>query len=366
MWPSAAADGTLRAMTSSTPEPIRVALLGFGFAGRIFHAPFIAATSGMRLHVVASSRRDEILAAYPDTRVVATPAEAVHDDAVDLVVVATPNELHAPLAEEALRAGKHVVVDKPFTLTLDEAHRVVDTARQADRLLSVFHNRRWDSDFLGIEQAVLAGTVGDVVEYRSEIGRWRPVVRDRWRERPGPGAGIWYDLGPHLVHQALTLFGAPDTVHAAIRALRPGATVDDWFQVRLAYPTREVLLSSSMLAADAAPRFVVRGTTGSLVKAGIDQQEARLLAGERPQGSEWGHDDDPLLVIREGEDATRVAVPRGDYGRFYAAMRDAIVGSAPVPVSTTDAITVMAITMAGFESAASGRAVRLADVAGSQ
>ena len=323
--------------------PLGVALLGFGFAGHTFHAPFITTTPGLALRVVASRQTARVAAEYPDVRVVASPLDAIHQDDVSLVVVATPNDSHAPLAEAAMRAGKHVVVDKPFTVTLDEAHALAATAEETGRLLSVYHNRRWDSDFVGVEQAVRAGTIGDVVEFRSEIARWRPQVRDRWRERAGPGAGLWYDLGPHLVHQALTLFGVPDTVQAALRIQRPGGHVDDWFHAVLDYPARQVILSSSMLAADRPPRFVVRGTTGSLVKHGSDQQERRLMAGERPGRADWGEDPDPLLVMRDGAEPERIAVPAGDYGRFYVAMRDAMRLGTPVPVSAAEATTVMAI-----------------------
>jgi predicted dehydrogenase len=346
------------------PEaPLGVALLGFGFAGHTFHAPFITTTPGLALRVVASRQTARVAAEYPDVSVVASPLDALEQDDVSLVVVATPNDTHTPLAEAAMRAGKHVVVDKPFTVTLDEAHGLAATAEETGRLLSVYHSRRWDSDFVGVEQAVRAGTIGDVVEFRSEIARWRPQVRDRWRERAGPGAGLWYDLGPHLVHQALTLFGLPDTVQAALRIQRPGGYVDDWFHAVLDYPTRQVILSSSMLSADRPPRFVVRGTTGSLVKPGTDQQERRLMAGERPGRADWGDDPDPLLVVRDGAEPERLPVPPGDYGRFYVAMRDAIRHGRAVPVSVAEATTVMAIIAAGIRSSADRRAVSPMDMA---
>lgn len=350
---------TLRAMAPPGSDPIRVALLGFGFAGRIFHAPFIATTRGLRLHVVASTRRDEIARAHPEARVVDTPLEAIEDEDVELVVVATPNHLHAPLAEAALQAGKHVVVDKPFTVTLEEARRVVAMAAATGQVLSVFQNRRFDSDHQALQAALAAGVIGEVVEYRSEIARWRPEVRDRWRERPGPGAGLWYDLGPHLIDQALHLFGMPEAVQATVRALRPGATVDDWFHARLSYPSRQVFITSSMLAADAPPRVVVRGTTGSLVKHGMDPQEGRLLAGSRPGAADWGHDAEPVRVLRDGEPPADLPTPAGDYGRFYALMRDAIRYGAPPPVTPEDAVDVMTILHAGLESSASGREVKV-------
>ena len=348
-------------MTDSDSEALGVALLGFGFAGRIFHAPFITTTPGLSLRVVASSQATSIRAAYPGVRIAATPHDAIAGEDVSLVVVATPNLTHAPLAEAALCAGKHVVVDKPFTITLEEAQGLATTAGETERVLSVFHNRRWDSDFLGIRAAVHAGTIGDVVECRSEMARWRPQVRDRWRERPGPGAGLWFDLGPHLVDQCVELFGLPDRVQATLRTLRPGGETDDWFQVRLDYRTRAVNLTSTMLAADVPPRFVVRGTSGSLVKVGADPQEQRLIAGQRPGGADWGHDADPLLVFRDGADAESTPVPAGDYGRYYAAMRDALLDGGPPPVTAAEATAVMAIVTAARISATTGCAVAVAD-----
>lgn len=343
---------------SSTTRPVCVALLGFGLAGRLFHAPFIAATPGLALRVVASRQATLVTNAYPDARVVVDPRDAIAAADAELVVVATPNETHVPLVQAALRAGRHVVVDKPFTITLDEARALRAEADAAGRVLSVFQNRRWDSDFLGVREAVRGGLIGEVVEVRSEISRWRPQVRDRWRERPGPGAGLWYDLGPHLVDQALVLCGVPDTVQATLRTQRPGGRTVDWFHAVLDYPDRQVIVASSMMASEPTPRFVVRGTSGSLLKHGGDQQERCLIAGERPGGPEWGRDADPLMLFRGGERVESLPVPAGDYGAFYRAMRDAVRDSDPAPVSAVDATMVMAIIEAGLQSSAKQRAIR--------
>jgi predicted dehydrogenase len=352
-------------MTTSAAgvAPIGVALLGFGFAGQTFHAPFITTTTGLTLRVVVSSQPARVTAAYPDVDVVASPDAALARDDVALVVIATPNATHAPLADAALRAGKHVVVDKPFTITLDEARALAATSRETERLLSVYQNRRWDSDFLAVREALHAGAIGDVVELRSEISRWRPQVRDRWRERPEPGAGLWYDLGPHLIDQSLVLFGVPDSVQATLRIQRLGGRTVDWFHIVLDYPTRQVILASSMLAADPAPRFVVRGASGALVKRGGDPQERRLMAGERPDTADWGHDADPLVLLRDGEVPANLPVPPGSYGRFYEGMRDAIRGKGDAPVTPADATTVMAVIAAGLQSSAEGRRMPLAALA---
>jgi predicted dehydrogenase len=323
----------------------------------VFHAPLISATPGLALAVVASSRGDAVRASLPAVEVIPDPPAAVHHPSIDLVVIATPNDTHAPLAEAALRAGKHVVVDKPFTVTLAEARGLARLAAEVGRGLSVFQNRRWDSDFLGIRREIAAGTIGPVVELRSEMSRHRPEVRDRWRERPGPGAGTWYDLGPHLVDQAMVLFGPPDSVAADLRMQRPGAAATDWFHVVLGYPTTRVILMSSTLASDAPPRFVVRGVAGSLTKRGGDPQEAELVQGRSPDAPGWGHDPDPVIVVDSGGQRV-VSPPPGRYLAYYEAVRDAIRSGGPMPVSPSEAAAVMAVVEAGIRSAAEGSAVR--------
>jgi predicted dehydrogenase len=337
----------------------RVALIGFGYAGRVFHAPLIAATPGLTLAVIGSRQEESVRSTYSGAEIVADPLTAVRHRDVDLVVIATPNDTHAPLAEAALRAGKHVVVDKPFTITLAEARGLAARAAEVERLLSVFQNRRLDSDFQGIVRELAAGRIGEVVEFRSEFSRYRPEVRDRWRERAGPGSGMWYDLGPHLVDQALVLFGPPETVHADLQVQRRGGSTVDWFQAVFGYGRRRVILESSMLATDSATRFLVRGTRGSLTKRGGDPQEAQLKAGQKPGSPGWGRDTDPLLFVAgEGEAPTEIATPDGAWPRYYAAMRDAVRGEGELPVTPAQATALMTVIEAGLLSSAEGRVVR--------
>ncbi len=338
---------------------IRAALIGFGYAGRVFHAPLISATSGLSLRVIGS-RQEAVSSSYPDAIVVPDPMEAIRHPGADLIVIATPNDSHAPLAEAALRAGKHVVVDKPFTITTTEARRLSAAAGEAGRVLSVFHNRRWDSDFLGVSRELAGGTIGDVVEFRSEIGRYRPVVRDRWREREGPGSGLWYDLGPHLIDQAVVLFGAPRSVRAALRIRRTGGTAVDWFQAVLGYGPKQVVLGASMLAPEAPPRFVVRGTEGILTKPHGDPQEDQLTRGVVPGSAGWGEDSDPMIVVTSATGtASEILPPPGNYLSYYSALRDAIRGEGPVPVTPAQATLVMAIVEAGIQSSQEGRVVEM-------
>ena len=338
---------------------IPTALIGFGYAGRVFHAPLITATNGLRLTVIGSSQRDSVKTAYPEADVLSDPLAAIRRDDIDLVVVATPNESHATLAEAALRAGKHVVVDKPFTVTLAEALGLTAKAEQVGRVLSVFQNRRWDSDFLSISREITGGRIGQVVELRSEIGRYRPQVRDRWRERDGPGSGLWYDLAPHLIDQALALFGAPETVQADLQIQRSGGTTVDWFQAVLGYGPRRVTLTSSMLAPDSPARFLVRGTGGSLLKRRGDVQEDQLVSGMKPGAPGYGHDPDPLIFSAGDGASNELTTPVGNYLEYYAAVRDAVRGEGDVPVTPAQATTVMAIIEAGLQSSTEARVVEL-------
>jgi predicted dehydrogenase len=338
---------------------IRVALIGFGYAGRVFHAPLISATPGLALIVIGSRQRGKAASAYPDVQVVSDPLDAARHPHVDLVVIATPNDSHVSIANAAFGAGKQVVVDKPFTITLAEARALADKSAEVDRVLSVFQNRRWDSDFLAIRRQLAAGRIGDVVEFRSEMSRYRPEVRDRWRERPGLGTGVWYDLGSHLIDQALVLFGPPETVQVDLQIQRAGGSTIDWFQAVLGYGPKRVILVSSMIAADAPTRFLVRGTQGSLIKRRGDPQEDQLVHGEKPGSPAWGHDPDPLLLITgQTEAPIEIAAPAGNYLAYYSLLRDVILGKGDPPVTPAQATTLMAILEAGIQSSDEGRVMR--------
>ena len=325
------------------PATLHVALVGYGYAGRTFHAPLIAATPGLALRTVVSSDPAKVRADLADARVLPTAEQAFADPAIDLVVIAVPDPLHAPQAIAALRAGKHVVVDKPFAPTVAEAEGVAAEAERAARVLAVFHNRRWDSDHLTLRRLIAEGALGEIVHYESRFDRFRPDVLDRWREQPG--AGLWRDLGPHLLDQALQLFGAPLTIQADLARQRPGARAPDWFHVLLRYDRLRVILHGSVLTPVPGPRLVVHGTRGSFVKHGLDPQEDALKAGGRPGAAGWGVDGSPGTLSLAGEggvvrEAPFESVP-GDYRAFYAGVRDCIQSGAPNPVPPAEALAVM-------------------------
>lgn len=346
-----------------TSAPLRVGLVGYGYAGQTFHAPLIAAVPGLRLAAVSSRDPARVHADWPEAEVLPDARALIERDDIDLLVVASPNDSHFPLARAALAAGRHVVVDKPFTLTLAEARELAALAHARKRLLSVFHNRRWDGDFLTLRALMQQGTLGRIVHVESAFDRFRPAVRARWRESAAPGAGLWFDLGPHLVDQALQLFGWPQAVALDQATLRDGGQSDDWFQARLEYPGRRVVLRASMLAAAASPRFAVHGTGGSWVKLGLDPQEDALKAGLRPQWppqSGWGEDRNVSLITRPGGEALDTApwpLIAGCQADYYAAVRDALRGDGPNPVPPSEAVAVMALLELGRRSAQEGRAL---------
>jgi predicted dehydrogenase len=338
---------------------IRVGLIGYGFAGKTFHAPLIQSVPGLTLTVVGSSKREFLQANYPGITVCSAVEVPTHPE-VDLVVIATPNESHFPLAAAALRAGKDVVVDKPFTLTLAEARSLAEIARRNHRLLSVFHNRRWESEILATKAVLESGALGEVSHYESHMDRFRPVVRQRWREDPGPGAGLWFDLGPHLIDQALHLFGLPHSVNANFGILRKGGRTDDWAHVQLNYDRLRVVLHSSLLVSGGGPRSVLHGTQGSWAKFGGDVQERQLMSGMLPDDPAFGYDPNPGILYDGVTGAqTEVPSPAGNERGYYVGIRDAILGKCAAPVPARDAVACMAILETSFESGARGHVLPL-------
>ena len=335
---------------------INVGLVGYGFASQTFHAPLIQATEGLDLVAVSSSDATKVQASLPGVEVESQAMALCQRKDIDLIVIPTPNDTHFSLAKAALTAGKHVVVDKPFTVTLSEGRLLKKLADEKERLLSVFHNRRWDSDFLTVKALLEAGTLGRVVNVESHFDRFRPEVRDRWREKATPGGGIWYDLGPHLLDQACELFGMPQAILLELGTLRDGAKTDDDFLALLDYEDFRVTLAAGTLVADPTPRFRIHGTQGSFVKYGLDPQEDRLKAGEVPT-SQWGIDSQPgILTLREGEVENAPLIRNeyptlpGDYLAYYQGIAAAIRDKAPLPVSVDDALRSMALLEAGLDS----------------
>lgn len=334
---------------------INVGLVGYGFASKTFHAPLIQATEGLDLVAVSSSDAAKVKAGLPNVEIESQALALCRRPDLDLIVIPTPNDTHFPLAKAALLAGKHVVVDKPFTVTFSEAKQLKALAVDKERLISVFHNRRWDSDFLTIQALLKEGTLGRMTGFESRFDRFRPEVRDRWREKATPGGGIWYDLGPHLLDQVCELFGMPNAILLELGMRRDGAKADDDFLCLLEYDGFRVCLSAGTLVAEPTPRFRIHGTKGSYTKYGFDPQEERLKDGEIPS-PHWGVDTPGALALNDDENESVSIQHRehptlpGNYFAYYQGVAAALRDSAPLPVNIDDALRSMMLLEAGLDS----------------
>ncbi len=321
---------------------IHVGLIGYGMSGSVFHAPLIEYLPELTLKTVVSSDPAKVQRAYPMVSVVPKLEPLLASTDISLVVIATPNETHYPLAKQALEAGKHVVIDKPFVLSSQEANELIALAQAHHVLLSVYQNRRWDNDFLTIRNLLKTGVLGDISTYEAHYDRYRPVVQNRWREQAIPGSGILYDLGAHLIDQALVLFGMPTTVWADIRAQRPGAKTDDYFHIVLGYPNHVAILHAGSLVRESGPHFQVHGSKGSYLKYGLDPQEDALKAGRLPNDPAWGRENETMygeLTMSVGDLPVkgRVQTLPGSYVAFYKGIAEAIAHGEQVPVLPEEA-----------------------------
>jgi predicted dehydrogenase len=270
-------------------KPLQVGVVGYGIAAQVMHLPFITTMQEYSLRSILERHDHYAQDKYPQVRLVRTIEEMVADADIDLIVITTPNDTHFPYAEAALRAGKHVVLEKPFTITTREAMALVQLSHQTDRILSVYQNRRYVNDFLTIKQILRENLLGEIVEFEGHYDRFRPDAKAAaWREENKPGSGILYDLGAHLIDQALYLFGIPKMITADVRRQRPHARIDDYFDLRLDYGFTKIILESGMLVREPGPRYMIHGTRGSFLKYGEDPQEALLRAGALPTIAGWG------------------------------------------------------------------------------
>lgn len=328
-------------------QELNIGLLGFGMAGRVFHAPVLSAVAGLKLSKIKANRLESIAfakATYPDAVVVQEEVDIFQDDAIDLVVVATSNDTHYSLAKAALQAGKHVVVEKPFTVTSDQATELIALARYKGKILTVFQNRRWDSDFKTVRKLLDSQLLGRLVEYEAHFDRFRPIpAADTWKENDQPGTGILFDLGSHLIDQALVLFGAPEELYADLRIQRIGGQIIDSFALSLYYKNGlKVILKAGMLVMQPGPRYILSGEKGSFVKYGLDVQEAVLKAGLSPSRANWGEEPEEIwgrldIVVHGQRFLGKLQSEPGDYRGFYENVRDAISGIAELEVKPEQA-----------------------------
>lgn len=350
-------------------QTIKTAILSFGMSGKVFHAPFIHLHPGYKLATIWERTKSESIAVYPDIHIARSLESILDDKSIDLIVVNTPTATHFDYAKKALQANKHVVVEKAFTTTVDEAIELDRLATENNKLLSVFQNRRWDSDFQTVQKVITDGLLGPVHEAEFHFDRYKEALSSKLhKETAGPGAGLLYDLGPHLIDQAVYLFGMPDAVFADIRTLRRNSQVDDSIDLLLYYPSIRVRLKSSLLVKEPIPSFIVHGLYGSFIKSRADIQEAALLAGEKTDQPNWGVEPASEMgllntKINGIEERKKIPTIAGNYGNYYTRLYDALTRKGRNPVSAKDGIKVMQILEAAIKSNLEKKIIELHHVA---
>ena len=337
-------------------KPINTALCSFGMSGWVFHAPFLEVHKGFNLYAVWERSKKLAQSKYPHVKSFNTIEAMLEDDAIELVVVNTPNYTHFEFAKLALQAGKHVVVEKPFTVFAEQGKELIELAKKKDKKISVYQNRRYDSDYKTIKKIVEEKWLGHMVEAEFHFDRYKEELSPKLhKEIPGPGTGSLYDLGSHLIDQALQLFGEPDEVFGDIAIMRPVSKVDDYFELILYYPDFRVRLKSSYQVREALPGYVLHGSKGSFIKPKTDVQEAMLQEGKNPGGQDWGIEPESergLLHTEKDGNVIREYIPslRGNYGDYYNGIYEAIRNNKPLPVSPEDGLKVVQLIETAYES----------------
>ncbi len=343
---------------------IGVGLIGFGNSAKNFHAPLIRAETEYDLKKVLRSSDNPLPDNFSDCSLANNMEEILTDSSIDLVIITTPNHIHYDQAVESLKAKKHVVVEKPFTVTSEQADRLIEISKSADKVLTVYQNRRWDGDFLTIKQLLNDKPLGEPVEFESTFNRFRNYFKENaWKEKPLPGSGILYDLGPHLLDQALQLCGEPNELYADIRAQREG-DADDYFEIDLYYPSFKAKLKAGMLVPDKTPRFVLRCKNGAYVKYGFDPQESDLSTGKNPGSSNWGKEEEKnwgTIYRWDGENVVtkKIKTKAGNYPQFYKQLKSAILSNGKPPVDPSDAKNVISLIELAKKSSAEGKRLRV-------
>jgi predicted dehydrogenase len=340
-------------------------IMSFGMSGKVFHAPLLSYHSGFQLKTICERSKYEAKALYPNVYIVHSIDELLNDQDIELVIVNTPDHTHAELAHKALMAGKHVVVEKPFTLNASEAEDLLNLAIRKKKIITVFHNRRWDGDFLTIQKIVKNDLLGRLVEYEAHFERFRNFIQpNTWKEDGTTGTGTLYNLGSHLIDQALTLFGMPDRIYADINTFRTEGQVDDFFDLHLYYQNLRVALKASYLVREPGPRYSLHGTHGSYLKYGIDPQEEALKRGFLPTNHDWGKEPESYWGTMNTDKrglhyVGKIETFAGNYPAFYDNVYDAIVQGAELAVKPQEAINVVKIIEAAYESSKAKKEIEL-------
>ena len=343
---------------------IKTGIASYGLSGRVFHAPFIETNDAFELSTICERSKNEASKKYPHVKIVRSFADLIADETLELIIVNTPDVTHYDYCRTALEAGKHVIVEKPFVFTVAEGEELIRLAAEKGRMLTVFQNRRWDGDFMTIRNIVSKNRLGKIVEYRAAFQRFRPQIADTWKERTDKFVGIVYNLGPHLVDQALCLFGKPTGVFAQIKKQRLGSQIDDFCHIILLYTELQVTLTAGMLMKEPIASFVLHGTNGSFIKQGIDPQEDQLRSGMWVTDADYGFDKPEnygTLTLDKNSETTKETIEtlQGNYKYYFDAVADSIRNQTAPPVSPTENLLVIQILEAAYQSNAENRVINL-------
>jgi predicted dehydrogenase len=346
-----------------TQPAIKTAIIGYGFSAKTFHIPFIVGLDEFELCAISTSQKEAVEHDWPQVTHYSTASELLSQSDAELVIITAPNDVHFALAKLALENNKHVVLEKPFVTKLEDGQALIELAAQQQRILSVYHNRRWDGDFLTAKMLITQGQLGDVKSFESHFDRFRPQVRERWREQTTDGGGILFDLGSHLIDQALQLFGLPQSLSAQCLKMRDNSINVDYFNIVFHYADKQVTLHGDLYSPAPNKRFTIKGSIGSYEKLGLDPQEARLIAGVSPTVEGWGDetkDQYGLLYNERGSKA--IPTQSGSYQNYFVALSDSIRKQGAIPVDPQDALWTIKLIELAMESSRLGKTIPIEEL----
>ena len=344
---------------------VHTGIIGFGLSGKVFHAPFVSSHPGFELSKIVERHHRHAAEVYPGITIVNDYHDLLNDNNIELIVITTPNTLHYPMAVECLSAGKHIVIEKPFTPTSAEADSLISLAGKTGKKIFVYQNRRWDGDFLTIKKLIDQNALGEIKYFEAHFDRYSPEIKPgAWRNKNIPGGGILFDLGAHLIDQVLVLFGMPDSIKADVQIERPGGEVDDAFHVEMKYHDKTALVRAGMMVKEPGPRYIIEGSLGKYSKTGIDLQESRLKAGEKPSAKDFGKEDTAFWgTLRTGQkppfEFTKVPTEDGNYMAFYDGVYKSICEDKPMPVMAEEARDIIFIIEKAFESSTKRQSIKI-------
>nr|WP_321274231.1 oxidoreductase [uncultured Vibrio sp.] len=339
-----------------TFSPIKTAVIGYGFSAKTFHIPFVSALDEFDLVAISTSNGEAVATDWPTAQHYASASDLLSSSDAELVIITAPNDVHFDLAKQALENGKHVIIEKPFVTKVADGEALIALAKEKDLILSVYHNRRWDGDFLTVKKLIEEKRIGELRHFESHFDRFRPEVRQRWREQATDGGGILFDLGSHLIDQAFELFGLPDAISAECKMMREGSTNVDYFDVVMHYPNHLAIVHGDLFSAGANKRFTLKGTKGSYEKLGLDPQEPRLIEGILPTDPSWADETpDNYGNFYNADNSEAVVTEQGGYQHYFLQMADAIRNNTVPPVSAADALWNIKLIELAMESSRLGQ-----------